>query len=327
MPSILVHVNSEFVAQSVLPVVAELAEISGVSLLLLTAADRAAPDAPDCTVTPDVPPWLTSAAAGLRARNLSVTVAAVHPECVSGFLAAQPGDVALVVVPTDESAMHEPGVPDQLTRWFTEVTPRSVVVVPVDASRPAAPITLRRVLMALDGSAQAEEALRSGLPWMDPLGVELHLAQVVSEGAPREVLAALEAQAAHYLEVCALGLREDGWTVDTHVVSAADVASGIAEQAGETDVDLVILATRHRGGDFKPTTGPTVDSVLASATRPVMVVRPCPDPLAAPVRRALARQAVLRRRREAGPEGGHANSFPAAGAHLVQDNAGLRGDV
>lgn len=168
-----------------------------------------------------------------------------------------------------------------------------VLVIPPDAAVPAEGLpTFRRVLVPLDGSALAEQALAPLVsltrerPGATPgTGDGLHEIVLFSVA---EASQAMNDAYAYLNDVSELlqpsvpgGVR---FTTEARLGSAPGAIVAGAEQGGEalsahpTPFDLVILATHGRGGLRRWLLGSVAEYVLTHATVPVLVVRPTLPP-------------------------------------------------
>jgi nucleotide-binding universal stress UspA family protein len=169
----------------------------------------------------------------------------------------------------------------------TSATP--VLVVRAAEQPPAAAPTLRRIMVTLDGSALARQALpfacdlarRAGselvvltvAPMLSWSGAELiTTVQEADEEAVR-----LRARLQDELAPFAPALREHGVKVvpvATFGVSAAAVIIGEAEDRG---ADLIVMATHGRSGLGRWALGSVADKVLHGTSTPLLVIRARPD--------------------------------------------------
>jgi nucleotide-binding universal stress UspA family protein len=133
---------------------------------------------------------------------------------------------------------------------------------------------LKSILVPLDGSAFAEEALPTAL------------AIAARESARLEVLVAKVADVVHaeaeadrvqmeaYLEHTAHRLRSRGLRVETRTLVHHQPARAILEYAADQGVDLIAIATHGRGVAGRLLVGSVADKVLRGATVPVLIHRP-----------------------------------------------------
>jgi len=163
------------------------------------------------------------------------------------------------------------------------------------------------ILVPLDGSDLAEEALPYAAALAGPLKATLHLLMVVpspparSSGAfklaasflssiqlPRSEsdlemanhpiykeseMASQEAEAKRLLLPVAERLRDEGLQVNVGVVFGRP-AGGILNYAKAQAIDLIVMCTHGEGGPNPYAYGPTTDRVARRATCPVMLIRP-----------------------------------------------------
>lgn len=151
-----------------------------------------------------------------------------------------------------------------------------------------APATnLDRVLIPLDGSELSESildrALKLGgtathytllrvIPYGDPGSL---LSRAVEAVELEKLIAKAEVEATAYLDELSTRLRTEGYEVETRVLKDPQPARAILGQARESNVDLIALSTRGRGGLARIfALGSIADKVLRGAERPVMVYRP-----------------------------------------------------
>ena len=141
-----------------------------------------------------------------------------------------------------------------------------------------------RVVVALDGSAASEVALRHGAELARRLGVPLHLIRVAdlsvvhwggSEAA--EAYAALSQEMAQeqeearaYLETVAKPLRDEGLTVTTEVRAGFAARELVEAVSGN---DLLVIASHGRHGLARWFIGSVAEEVARRAPVPVLIVR------------------------------------------------------
>jgi nucleotide-binding universal stress UspA family protein len=147
-----------------------------------------------------------------------------------------------------------------------------------------------RILVPLDGSAEAEEALHVAVALAGGLVGTVTLVRAVARPdlvlAPdailgallREELAAERAAAEGYLRELAGRLARAGQTVDTVVRvgqpgmhMAAEVIQAVGRECGAA---LVVMASHRRAGLERRLLGSVADATLRHGTLPVILVRP-----------------------------------------------------
>jgi nucleotide-binding universal stress UspA family protein len=130
----------------------------------------------------------------------------------------------------------------------------------------------RKVLVPLDGTAQAAVALPPARALGEQLEAELTLVRIVPPGlGPTDGKAA---EAALYLQRVAAELAKGGVRVDTQVRAGGDTAAEIVETARTCGADLVVMATRARGNLQRVLMGSVMEQVLAKGSAPVLLLRP-----------------------------------------------------
>jgi len=150
---------------------------------------------------------------------------------------------------------------------------------------------VRTVLATTDFSALADHAIPHAYSVVDDGGT-VHLLHVIEQIEPRRVPNPLYA---HYvpgrtptpeermrqhaeLEVRLRALvpesaRARSIHTEVHVVEAADVAAAVVAAAGRLDANLVCMGTHGRSGLVQSFLGSVAGAVLASNSRPVLLVR------------------------------------------------------
>jgi nucleotide-binding universal stress UspA family protein len=140
-----------------------------------------------------------------------------------------------------------------------------------------------KILVPLDGSALAEQALRHAGEIARGTGTEILLMQaiylpvpVVSEPvllAEGRVLEEAARVASEYLERVEAQLTEKGHRVRT-VVDERPPAEAILHVADREKVDLIVMSTHGRSGLSRLMMGSIAESVLRNTHRTVMLVKP-----------------------------------------------------
>lgn len=151
-------------------------------------------------------------------------------------------------------------------------------------------ITYRKLLVPLDGSAFAAQALPHARSLAEKYDAELILFQAVTEAEPSPLEGlALDLSGIHEpapdperanatletvkaLQQQARQLAEDGLRV-TPVVQTGNAAESIIDYASAEGVDLIVMSTHGRSGVRRWVYGSVADKVLRGATCPVLLVR------------------------------------------------------
>jgi nucleotide-binding universal stress UspA family protein len=139
---------------------------------------------------------------------------------------------------------------------------------------------LRRVMLALDGSDLARQALPIAAELAESAQAELILFQAIATTAeafpyprlPADVLPAMRDKVCQDLEALADELRPRPMAV-TPAVTFGYPAEAIVEEAQRRDVDLIVMATHGRSGLRRWALGSVAGKVLHATTRPLLLVR------------------------------------------------------
>jgi nucleotide-binding universal stress UspA family protein len=139
----------------------------------------------------------------------------------------------------------------------------------------------KRVLLPLDGSTMAEQALPHAVEQAERFRSELVLLRAVSPVLPDNGLSPMELGwvqeqagewARDYLESIATQVRTRG--VPVKVVIIRDPAhEAITEFAEANDVDLIVICSRGQSGPSRWLMGSVADRVVRGAAVPVLLVR------------------------------------------------------
>lgn len=154
-------------------------------------------------------------------------------------------------------------------------------------AREAAEPLFRRVLIALDGSAMAEQVLDHVFSLGTPAVTEYVLLSVVAPHHAHDAVDAATAtgvgrshdeeqrDAAHNdLERVAADLRSRGAHVTVRVEVHRDTAQGIVDAATEHHVEMIALSTHGRGRVARFMHGGIADTLVRVADVPILVYRP-----------------------------------------------------
>lgn len=137
---------------------------------------------------------------------------------------------------------------------------------------------LKKILVPLDGSALAEQALGYAAELSVPTAAKLVLTRVAYSHTlagvdPRERQQGAIAEAEEYLAQTAAALIARGYACETCVPYGGNAAESIVDEARTTKVDLIVMTTHGRTGPGRVLFGSVAESVVAKATVPVLVTR------------------------------------------------------
>src|SRR5215210_526177 len=142
-----------------------------------------------------------------------------------------------------------------------------------------------KMLLATDGSKEAELATRAAVELAEGTGSDLHLVYVEplpdfmkkngagTPGYERQLYKTIEEEARETLRKLAWRVKVAGGTVaDAHLRTGA-VAEEIVALADQLEVDLIVVGSRGLRGIRRALAGSVSESVFRHARCPVMVVR------------------------------------------------------
>jgi nucleotide-binding universal stress UspA family protein len=136
------------------------------------------------------------------------------------------------------------------------------------------PVDVRTVLVALDGSPEADRALALGREIAGLMGAKVALLRVFRIPPPvgieftyyaPETLDSLERSAREYMAGVALPGEQS-------FIVQGDPATLIVQAAGDLDAGLVVMGSRGKGLATRLALGSTTDRVMHSLRRPLLIV-------------------------------------------------------
>lgn len=140
--------------------------------------------------------------------------------------------------------------------------------------------SIRSILVPLDGSPLAEQALSLAKPLAESFGATLHLVTVASVGAlgleavwagvSPELDEELSGEAEAYLQK--LSADTEGLDSARLAVRFGSPAEALATYVSENEIDLVVMTSHGRGGLVRTALGSTTDRMIGGSA-PVLVVR------------------------------------------------------
>lgn len=145
---------------------------------------------------------------------------------------------------------------------------------------------IRTVIVPLDGSRFAEQALPPGAAIARASGTELRLVHVhqsvVFEGVPyaeRSQQWDLDArrQELEYLDGVARRVADATGVEARYELLEGDPASAVLEHAQATGAELIVIATHGRGGVQRAWLGSVADELVRESNQPILLVRPTGD--------------------------------------------------
>jgi nucleotide-binding universal stress UspA family protein len=139
----------------------------------------------------------------------------------------------------------------------------------------------KRILVPLDGSPLAEQALPHAAFQAQQSGAEIVLLRVLGplsepsmagRGAVRSAEAASAELARGYLEGVAAGLEQQGLAIRTETSEGKPYLE-ITRFAEEKGIDLIVMSTRGQSGLSRWLLGSVTDRVVRGARVPLLLVR------------------------------------------------------
>lgn len=146
----------------------------------------------------------------------------------------------------------------------------------------------KHLLIPLDGSKFAEEALTAALEIADKFGSRLTLLRVLHTNENifidnpllqnAELWAGVrqfEIEEAHsYLNELFNRLDQLNYDVETCFIETGSAADGIIEQAAERGCDLIVISTHGRSGLSRFVLGSVANRVMYHTNVPILLIRP-----------------------------------------------------
>jgi nucleotide-binding universal stress UspA family protein len=270
--------GSDYAAQA-LPVAQFICETTGAQLTLLSASHKYQTEGEEQF---EAETYLCSAAEKIHAAGIQVNCAvrSVSPAEATHELVIEKG-VDLVILTTRGRSGEKNWLREGLSSKLVHLLDIPILLVQVFESGPPEAPHLGRILVALDGSAFAEQLL----PYARLLGkqfdCELMLICVpaVPESekyrAPASVIHAIRKQAEasmqKYLASVAESLLAEGLTVRT-VVTGSYPARSIVDVGKRECVDLIMITSQGRGGLDLLFMGSVAQQVVQLADSPVFII-------------------------------------------------------
>lgn len=161
-----------------------------------------------------------------------------------------------------------------------------VIINPQDSGEEAHAVSIfpTRILLATDGSKEAELAARTAVDLTNATGSELHIVHVAllpnfamdgpgTVGYDRGLHKKLEEESRETLRKLTWRVKVAGAAVAGAHLRMGGVAEEIVDLAEELQVGLIVMGSRGLGGIRRTLMGSVSDSVVRHAHCPVMVVR------------------------------------------------------
>ena len=142
-----------------------------------------------------------------------------------------------------------------------------------------------RILLAIDGSGEADLAARTAIDLTDSTGSELHVVHVgrlpnfLTNGGPgtigydRRLYEKLEDESREMLRKLTWRVKVAGGTVAETHLRIGGVAEEIVHLAEELGAGLIVMGSRGHGGIRRALMGSVSNSVVQHAHCPVLIAR------------------------------------------------------
>jgi len=286
--TILVPLDGSPLAEHALRFARTIAQASGARLLLLrvtTSADATDPAHHSGKAPADAEAYLARVASPLTAGPPIETLIVSGQPAERIVAEAQTHSVGLIAMSTHRRDGIASWVQRSLAGEVFRQVAVPVLLIPADCSANWSERWPSRILVPLDGSDLAQEAIVPATDLARALGAELLLLYVVeptihhslvSYPVPDAVAVPdLDASdAERYLHRLAAGSRADGLIVSVKVIPGDDPARTILTVAREAPVDMIAMASHGRTGLERLLMGAVATRVVHRSTVPVLLVRP-----------------------------------------------------
>jgi len=313
MKTILVPLDGSALAEQVLPYVRTLAPLLGARVRLLNvivddqhegsmaegiaasygvidplATQREREHRSLTTLTHHAEGYLDSQAMMMRGQGIDVEVDVRCGPAADVIIEAAEGlGISMIAMATHGYSGLRRWALGSVTDRVVHATATPVFVVRGTKQALTEPITFKRVMVPLDGSPLAAQALPLAVDLAERAHADLLLLQAVEASIeaypsiaplgrpdlmPSEMLRMLRVRAGQQLEEQAATLRGRSLPIATHVVNG-HAAEAIIDEASRQSVDLLVIATHGYSGLKRWALGSVTDKVLHAATTPLLLVR------------------------------------------------------
>lgn len=235
-----------------------------------------------CVTEPDCQAYLERVAEPLRRQGRDVETLVVFGNPAERIIAFA-GTADLVVMGSHGRGAVGRLVLGSVADYVARHAPVPTLIVR-GGRRPATAIPLARIIVPLDGSTLAEQALPMAIALADTMGLPVHLVRVVDFDLVRGTVEAGVVAAKAYAKAHAvdISLAETYLAEQVQRLRNRDVATTSEVRTGAParellDAihagDLVVLTTRERGGIQRWFLGSVAEELVCRAAGPVLLVR------------------------------------------------------
>ena len=232
--------------------------------------------------------YLDAQAKAVRAAGLPVTVEVCREAPAEAILAVAIGQQAtFIVLATHGRSGLKHWTLGSVADKVLHAAPMPVLLVRSSPATPEQEVRFRNILVPLDGSTLAQQALPLAADLAKRTGAAITLVQAIAPtddvltgtaltGLPPiqldGVYQALHAQAHRELAEASDNLRAQGLQVST-VIDSSSAADLIIAAANRCQADLIVMATHGRSGFSRWALGSVADKVLHATLTPLLLVR------------------------------------------------------
>lgn len=290
---ILVPLDGSILAEQVLPHLQRLATPGETTLVLVTVMDpthyvvaqgRYLPPNYFTHLRSSAEAYITKQGRQLEAAGFQVEAYVVEEDAAGGILqAAATAQVDLIAMTTHGRSGFVRWALGSVAERIVSETPLPVFLVREAMALPGD--KLRRLLVPLDGSALAEQALPKAGALAKATGAELLLLQVIQSLDDRNqdlflhkdsaeaqaLLTTWQTNAIAYLQQKAQPFQAEGVVCVCKAVTG-DVAPTIIATAESEDIDLLVMSTHGRSGLRRWIYGSVANKVLRGVTCPLLMI-------------------------------------------------------
>lgn len=261
--SIVIPLDGSQLSESALPVGAQIARVTGTSVLLLTSGWGSTVD--------DLQAYLQGLAAALDAPATTSVVPDTFP--ATAISHSLPPDGAVVMATHGRSGIGK-ALLGSVAEDVIKATEQPVVLIGPSAAA-GSRLEGGTMVVPTDGSATAATVLDRAAEWATALGMSVHVVAVrTADGASagRSDLTGADVDAA--LAAAAQRLRSAGLVVHEESIVGRDPARSIVEVAVRLSASLIAMSTHGRVGLARTALGSTAIKVVHDAPCPVLVGKP-----------------------------------------------------
>lgn len=284
--TILVPLDGSSLAERAVPYAQTLANATGARILLLRAVDEKGPINSDqgdqVSLEREAESYLAEIVARLGKPSNVETAVFVGDPTTAILDEIRLRDVGLLVMSTHGTSGIGPWIYGRVADQIMRCADVPILLIPAHCEQPWSGRKAHRIVVPLDGSEFAREALGPACDLARAVGAEIVLMHVIVP--PTYTYADVtsyvfydpsddRARACHLLEEVARDLREQGFRATLYDAVGFPAAT-IAEATTKVGASLIAMSTHGRGGLSQQVMGSVATGVVQRATAPILIVRP-----------------------------------------------------